>query len=158
MTDPSTDLAVAKRVVVDAPRDRAFRLFAEQFARWWPLATHHIGAETPVEVIAEPRPGGRWFERAADGTECDWGRVKVWDPPARVVFVWELNAEWRHDPSVQTEVDVRFTADGPERTIVELEHRGLAAYGERAEELQSILGSDGGWSGLLQSFAEAVKG
>ncbi|HTT09482.1 MAG TPA: hypothetical protein VMG60_01220 [Burkholderiaceae bacterium] len=44
--------------------------------RWWP-ATHSINPTwAPIaEIGMESRPGGRWYERGADGSECDWGRV-----------------------------------------------------------------------------------
>ena len=149
-------VAVRQSVVVDAPQDRAFAVFTERMTAWWPLQTHTIGAEPAAEAVIEPHEGGRWFERAADGTECDWGRVLAWDPPDRVLLSWEITCDWHHDASVHTEVDVRFTAEDDRRTRVELEHRGLEAYAERAEEMRGIFDSDGGWRGLLARFAAAA--
>ena len=60
-------------------------------------------------MIVEPRAGGRWYEIAGDGRECDWGRVLHWQPPGRLVLVWGLTAEWRYDPGFHTEVEVTFT-------------------------------------------------
>jgi hypothetical protein len=88
-----------------------------------------------------------------DGSECDWGRVLVWDPPSRIVLSWEISADWKHDPHLKTEVEVRFVADGENRTRVELEHRGLDAYGARRDEMRGIFDSDTGWKGLLDAFA-----
>jgi uncharacterized membrane protein len=151
-------VAVRQSVVVDAPQDRAFAVFTERMTAWWPLQTHTIGAKLAAEAVMEPHEGGRWFERAADGTECDWGRVLAWDPPDRVLLSWEITCDWHHDASVHTEVDVRFTAEDDRRTRVELEHRGLEAYAERAEEMRGIFDSDGGWRGLLRRFADAAGG
>jgi uncharacterized protein YndB with AHSA1/START domain len=149
-------LAVRQSVVVDAPPERAFELFTTRMTAWWPLDSHHIGAQPAAEAVIEPHAGGRWYERAADGTECDWGRVLAWEPPHRVLLAWEIGSDWRHDASIRTEVDVRFRAEADGRTRVELEHRGLEAYAERAEEMRGIFDADGGWRGLLARFADAA--
>jgi uncharacterized protein YndB with AHSA1/START domain len=152
----SSDLAVHRSIVVDAPPERAFAVFTERMTAWWPLQTHTIGSKPAAEAVIEPREGGRWFERSDDGAECEWGRVLAWDPPDRVLLSWEITCDWRHDADVHTEVDVRFRAQDDGRTRVELEHRGLEAYAERAEEMRGIFDSDGGWRGLLGRFADAA--
>ena len=143
-------LKVQKTVTVNAPVETAFKVFAEQIGRWWPLESHHIGAKPAVTAILEPRVGGRWFERAVDGTECDWGRVIVWDPPGKLLLAWEISSEWKHDVRVRTIVEVRFIAEGPQNTRVELEHRDLEAYGDKAAAMRDQLQ---GWGTLLESFA-----
>lgn len=146
-------MLVQKSVHVAAKPERAFRVFTEQIGRWWPLVSHHIGAAAAEHCVLEPFVGGRWFERGVDGSECEWGRVLAWEPPRRVVLAWQISAEWRYDRELLTEVEVRFVAaDGGTR--VELEHRLLDRYGERAAEMQAILGSPGGWGGMLGAFAE----
>jgi uncharacterized protein YndB with AHSA1/START domain len=147
---------VKKTLTVDVPQAHAFTVFTEHFGSWWPLATHKIGKQDAVTAIIEPKRGGRWFERSADGTECDWGRVQVWQPPSRLVLTWEVGADWQRDSTIQTEVEVKFVADGPERTTVYLEHRKLDDYREQAEMMRSIFDSEGGWSGILQRFANAA--
>ena len=79
-------------------------------------------------------------------------------PPDRVVFGWHLGPEWKYDPDEarSTEVEVRFIAEGPTTTRVELEHRGFEVHGERADELRTPVAAEGGWSGLLDRFAKAV--
>ena len=152
------ELAVRKTVTVNAPEKHVFAVFTEGHGAWWPLETHHIGAKRPETAIIEPRAGGRWFERAGDGTECDWGKVLVWDPFGRLVLSWEINAQFTRDPNLKTEVEVRFIAEGSERTRVELEHRLLENYGEQAEIMQSIFDSDGGWTGIMARFATQAAG
>ena len=126
------------------------------------IAIHHARPEHADAFVAfmhrviEQHEGGRWFERAPDGTECDWGHVLVWEPPDRVVLVWQLSPDWKRDPGLHTEIEVRFTAEDEHRTRVDLEHRGLEAYAERAEQMRTILGSDDGWLGLLRRFAAAA--
>ena len=151
-----TALAVQKTVTVKAPPERAFAAFTDGMSNWWPLATHHIGATAPTEVVIEPRVGGRWFERAADGSDCDWGRVLEWDPPRRLVLAWQLTADYAYDPDFLTEVEVRFTPAPDGGTAVELEHRGLEAFGSRAGEVRDTFASPGGWSGMLDSYAEVA--
>jgi hypothetical protein len=152
------ELAVKKTVTVNASQKHAFTVFTEGHGRWWPLQTHHIGAQTPQTAIMEPRAGGRWFERAADDTECDWGKVLVWEPFGRLILSWEVSAQFTRDPNLKTEVEVRFIAEGAERTRVELEHRLPENYGEQAEMMQSIFDSDGGWTGILTRFAAQAAG
>lgn len=148
-------MVVRKQITAQASQERAFAVFTDGQAGWWPR-DKQIGAQPMVEAVVEPREGGRWFERAADGSECDWGRVRVWDPPSRVVLVWQISGQWAYDAALDTEVDVRFIPEGPGRTRVEIEHRGLEAYGDRAAEMQAVFGSPGGWAGVLDAFAAAM--
>lgn len=151
-------MAVDKTIRVNAPQAHAFAVFTERLGAWWPLESHHIGAQIPATAIIEPRVGGRWFERASDGTECDWGSVLVWEPPERVALAWNISAKWQHDPALDTRIEIRFIAEGPQTTRIELEHRQLEAYGDDAEKMRSNFDSDGGWSALLRSFAEYLAG
>jgi uncharacterized protein YndB with AHSA1/START domain len=148
-------VAVRHSLVVDAPQDRAFTVFTQRMRSWWPMESHRIGGKPITDLVTEPRAGGRWYELAEDGSECDWGHVVAWEPPDRVVLTWEISHEWKPAPEIRTEVEVRFTPEGENRTRVDLEHRGLEAFGEHTEQMRGIFGSDGGWGGLLRSFATA---
>src|SRR4051812_39658455 len=151
-----TALAVQRTVTVKAPPERAFSVFTEGMGQWWPLATHHIGTAAPVDVVVEPRAGGRWFERAEDGSECDWGRVLVWEPPHRLVLVGQLTADYAFDRALTPEGEGRFEPPDGDATRVQLEHRGLEAYADRTAEMRGTFGSDSGWAGLLRRFAGAA--
>ena len=151
-------VAVRQSIVVDAPPDRAFTVFTQRMQSWWPMESHRIGGKPITDLVTEPRAGGRWYERAEDGSECDWGRVVAWEPPARVVLTWEVSHDWKPAPEIHTEIEVRFTPEGENRTRVDLEHRGLEAFGEHTARMRSIFGSDGGWGGLLARFAAAAGG
>jgi|SRR5688572_13355359 len=157
MSEHTETLAVHHRLTVAAPPERAFAVFTERVGAWWPLDGYSIGAAPAVTAVMEPRAGGRWFERAADGGEADWGRVLAWEPPHRVLLAWEVSADWRHDPGAASEVEVRFRGDGEGGTVVELEHRGLEIYGERAAEMRDVYGSPDGWAGLLARFATVTE-
>lgn len=147
---------IRKQLTVRASQARAFEVFTEGMGRWW-SPDYHIGAEPFETAVMEPREGGRWYERGTDGGECDWGRVLVWDPPERVVLDWQISASWQFDPDVHTELEVRFVAEGPSATRVELEHRGLDALGEQAAALRGVFDGTTGWSGLLERFSSAVE-
>ena len=147
---------VLKSITVAAPIALAFEVFTGRIESWWPMASHHIGKADCAAGVIEPRAGGRWFERGVDGVECVWGQVLVWEAPRRVVLVWQLSAQWQFDPSIHTEVDVRFIVIDDRNTRVELEHRGLEAYGADVAGMRDILGSANGWPGMLDEFAQVA--
>ena len=150
------DTAVRHSITVAAPQERAFAVFTEGFDRWWPRS-HKIGPEALEQAVLEGREGGRWYERDTDGSECEWGKVLVWEPPSRLVLAWQITGEWAYDADLLTEVEVTFVADGPNRTVVEVQHRGLEAYGDQEDEMRRQFNSPGGWSSLLEAFAEAAS-
>ena len=127
----TTATAVRTTITVAAPQERAFTMFTEGFNEWWPR-THKIGPAELAEAVLEGREGGRWYERDTDGSECEWGRVLVWEPPSRLVLAWQISGEWAYDANLLTEVEVSFVAEGENRTRVELEHRGLDAFGDQS--------------------------
>jgi uncharacterized protein YndB with AHSA1/START domain len=147
---------VRRSVSVPLTPERAFALFTIRMERFWPRS-HSVGTTPPAAVELEPRVGGVWAEVGEDGTRTPWGRVLAWDPPDRLVLAWQLSADWTYDDTVDTEVEVRFTAV-PGGTRVDLEHRGLDAYAERAEEVRAALGSPGGWAGILTAYDALAAG
>jgi uncharacterized protein YndB with AHSA1/START domain len=150
-----TPAPVRRSVTVPAPPDRAFEVFTSRIGAWWPR-THHVGAVEPETVVIEPREGGRWFERAPDGTECQVGQVLVWDPPGRLVLAWQLTAEWTYDPDLITEVEVRFLPQGEGSTRVELEHRDLERFGDKAGQVRGAIDAPSGWTAVLDLYARAA--
>ncbi len=148
---------VRKRLVVKAPQATAWRVFTEKLGTWWPLAHYKIGKAKAVDAVLEPRVGGRWYERGDDGSTCDWGRVLTWEPPARLVLTWDIDANWQFDPNLGTELEVRFIAESPTTTRVELEHRHLDRYGEKREQMRRIFDSEGDWGRLLEGFARVAE-
>ncbi len=144
---------ILRRVEVAAPPAQAFDLFASRMADWWPKG--RTVAKSPHEaIILEPRPGGRWFERDAEGQETHWGEVIAWEPPTRLLLGWRLNAQWTFDPGFLTEVEITFTALPQGGTRVTLEHRNLERFGAQAQARRDQL--DGGWPGLLADYAALV--
>ena len=143
---------VRHAVVVSVPPARAFAAFTGNIGRWWPKG--RTAAATPhAAIVIEPRAGGRWFERDAEGRETDWGVVLEWAPPHRLLLGWQLNARFSHDPECTTEVEVRFTPEGA-GTLVSLEHRDLHRFGTDAAVVAEKLNS--GWPTMLGHLADFV--
>jgi hypothetical protein len=151
-TDSAAVVEVARSITVPLGQAKAFELFTARMTEFWP-PEHSIGASPFEAVVLETRVGGRWFERSADGAECDWGRVGAWEPTSRVVLVWQITAEWKFDPEFETEVEVTFTEKEPGRTTLDLRHRNLQRYGELAEQMRAIFDSPGGWTDTLNRCA-----
>ena len=155
MTTQIADTAVRTSIVVDAPQQLAFDVFTQDMGGWWP-PDHHILEGELAEMVFELRAGGRIYDVGVDGSECQWARVLAFEPPGRVVISWDITTEWKLEPDLArtSEVEVRFVAEGPERTRVELEHRHLDRHGEGWQNMRGAVGSPGGWQGGLQRFAE----
>lgn len=138
------EVIVAKEVTVAAPIAVAFDVFVEH--AWWPVVTHHIAPTPGVEAVLEPFVGGRWYERDANGVETDWGVVKVWQPPYRLLLTWQVNPQWTYeeDPLLGSEIEVTFTPMDDEHTTVALVHRRLERYGPETGRMVSILEAKGG--------------
>ncbi len=149
---------VRKNVRVAVPIEHAFSVFVEQMETWWP-AEHHIGAKPFQSIIVEPRKGGRWYERDAEGNDCTWGHILAWEPPHRVTFSWHLGPDWQFNPDLAraSEVEIRFTAESPSATLVELEHSALERHGEGYEKMREMLDSPDAWSRTLTEFAKAAN-
>jgi uncharacterized protein YndB with AHSA1/START domain len=153
MTETTTPV-VHRQIVVQAPIDRAFAVFTERFGDVKPPEHNILGAPT-VQTVFERRVGGHIYDRAADGSECRWARVLAYEPPDRVVFSWDINPQWQveSDPDLTSEVEVRFIAETPDRTRVELEHRHLDRHGPGWQSIGDAVANDEGWPLYLNRYA-----
>jgi uncharacterized protein YndB with AHSA1/START domain len=145
------------RQSVSVPLDpqRAFDLFVTDMMSWWP-ADPHIG-ETPLkEIVIEPFVGGRWYSRHEGGEETSTGFVTAYEPPHRLVVTWQIGADWAYHDDLVTTIELRFTATDDGRTLVELEHRDLDAYGEAATQMQETFDSPDAWGRTLEEYARAA--
>lgn len=156
MSTPAPIPPITGTVTVALPLRHAFEVFTGRIDAWWPHR-FHIGAAEVEEVVLEPRVGGRWYERDVDGSECDWGRVLAWEPPTRLLLTWQINGRWQFDPDPghASEIEVRFRADGDDRTTVDLEHR-LFERLVAGQDIHDGITGGGGWVLLLDSFARTV--
>ena len=159
MTTQTSETSVQTRIVVEAPIERAFRVFTEDFDRIKPR-DHNMLEVDIAETVFERQVGGHIYDRGVDGSECRWARVLAYDPPERVVFSWDISPQWQLESDLErtSEVEVRFIAETPDRTRVELEHRNLNRHGDGWEALREGVGADQGWPLYLNRYAEAVAG
>jgi uncharacterized protein YndB with AHSA1/START domain len=153
------DAVVRREIVIDTPIERAFAAFVERFGDFKPPEHNLLGAEI-TETRFESRVGGHIYDRAADGSECRWARVLAYEPPDRVVFSWDISPQWQleADAGNASEVEVRFVAETPDRTRLELEHRYLDRHGPGWESLREGVDGDQGWPLYLTRYADLVAG
>ncbi len=157
---PETQVtSVRTQIVVQAPVERAFRVFTEQFDRIKPREHNLLGVDIE-ETVFEPRVGGHVYDRGVDGSECRWARVLAYEPPHRLLISWDIDPRWRveKDPAKTSEVEIRFVAESPERTRVELEHRHLDRHGEGWEAERDGVAADQGWPLYLRRFRSVLEG
>jgi uncharacterized protein YndB with AHSA1/START domain len=151
---------VRKTLTVKASPARAFEVFTAAQSRWWPPS--HTILKSPFKAaVIEPRAGGRWYHLGEDGSTCDTGFVRVWEPPSRLVLVWQLDAQWRYDKDLDTEVEVNFVPEGPSEgnvTRVTLEHRHIERMRDGAETARAAVDGPSGWTGILEEFRKSVDG
>ena len=157
MTTHAADTAVRASIVVEAPIERAFAVFTDGIDSWWPRE-HTIGEAPLAEMVLEPRVGGRAYGRDVNGGESDWGRVLDYEPPTRVLVSWDISLQWKREPDATraSEFEVRFVAESPSRTRVELEHRHLDRHGDGWEAMRDAVDSPQGWNAGLEAFAAAT--
>jgi uncharacterized protein YndB with AHSA1/START domain len=146
---------IIRRIQVKAAPTRAFDLFATHMTQWWPKGGT-IAKAPHAAIILEPQPGGRWFERDADGNETHWGHVLAWEPPSRLLLAWQINTTWGYDPNLVTEVELTFAPADGGGTLVTLEHRHLERFGADAARHAERLGD--GWPTRLAEFAHYADG
>jgi len=157
VSDAPDDAVIRRSVTVDAPPARAFAVFSEQLEEWWP--PEYSWSQDVLEAIGiEPHEGGLCFERGPHGFRCDWGRVIAWEPPERLAFLWQIGPDRVPvpDPAKASEVEVRFAAEGPSTTRVEVEHRAFARHGDGGAGYREGLDSPQGWPYMLDRYARAV--
>jgi uncharacterized protein YndB with AHSA1/START domain len=153
MSMHAAETSVGASVVVAAPIERAFSIFTDDFGRFKPREHNMLQVEI-AETVFEPRVGGHLYDRGVDGSECRWARVLAYEPPHRVLFSWDISPHWQleSDLARSSEVEVRFVAEAPDRTRVELEHRNLERHGEGWESLREGVAGDQGWPLYLRQF------
>ena len=152
-----TEMVVRREIVVDAPIEQAFAVFTGRFGDFKPRE-HNILKSPIVATVFEPKVGGHIYDRGEDGSECHWARILAFDPPDRVVFSWDIGPRWQleSDTANTSEVEVRFFAESPHRTRVELEHRNLDRHGSGWEGLRDGVSGDDGWPLYLARYAGLI--
>lgn len=147
MPDP-----IIKEITVPLDKDRAFRLFTEEMADWWPLESHSMSAQeggTPANSVDVPSEVGQQvIETKPDGSTAPWGRVTEYEPGSAYGMSWHVGRA----EAEATHVRVTFTtvADG---TRVQLIH---SDWPEGATAMHQMYAS--GWDMVLgQRFGAACQ-
>jgi uncharacterized protein YndB with AHSA1/START domain len=135
-------MTIRKSILVAQPPEVAFRVFCEDMHEWWPAGFSGKGSK----VLLECRLGGRYYERRADGTEYEIGRVTAYQPPSIVAFSWRAPS-W----DVVTQVEIRFSAEAGGTRIV-LEHSGWEQSDKTREARNNY---DTGWGKILENYLAA---
>lgn len=157
MTYATQATSIRHQITVDAPIERAFAVFTADFGSFKPRE-HNLLSVDIAETVFEPFVGGRLYDRGVDGSECAWARVLAYEPPDRVVISWDISPSWQvetdHDKT--SEVEIRFIAEGANRTRVELEHRHLDRHLEGWQGVRDGVDGDGGWPLYLRRYADLL--
>ena len=158
MSTQASDTSIQNAIVVDAPIERAFSAFTDDFGSFKPRE-HNMLQVDIAETVFETHVGGNIYDRGMDGSECRWARVLAYEPPNRVVISWDISPQWQIETDLgkTSEVEVRFVSEAPGRTRVELEHRNLDRHGPGWEPERDAVGGEGGWPLYLRRFAELLK-
>jgi uncharacterized protein YndB with AHSA1/START domain len=159
MSQQPAATSVRHSVTVEAPIDKAFRVFTDDFGRFKP-PEHNLLGVAIAETVFEPRVGGHLYDRGVDGSECRWARILAYEPPNRFVISWDIGPTWQieADPARTSEVEVRFIAETAGRTRIELEHRNLDRHGDGWEGVREGVDGDQGWPLYLQRFTALFDG
>jgi uncharacterized protein YndB with AHSA1/START domain len=158
MSQPDATI-VRRSITVDAPIEQAFAVFTGRFGDFKPPEHNLLGVPI-AETVFEPRVGGHLYDRGTDGTECRWARILAFEPPNRVVISWDISPTWQieTDPDHTSEVEIRFVAEAPRRTRVELEHRNIERHGPGWEGVRDGVDDDAGWTLYLDRYADLLAG
>jgi len=157
MNETKTKNEVQVEITVNASAEKAFRVFTERCNDWWP-PDYKLGESERINIVMEPRVGGRWYELGSNGIECDWGKVQVWEPPYHLVVSWQIGVGFvpNQDPEKASRVDVRFIEDRPNKTRIRLIHSRFEKHGKGWEQMRDSIAGDAGWPGLLKNFSNMV--
>lgn len=143
----SAPASVQVSVTVEVDPATAFQVFTEEIGEWYQAGMRGLlGVERRRTLCLEPGVGGRLLEVGGPGGATEKGRVTVWEPGARLVFV----------DAKATEVDVSFEAldhvRTRPRTRVVLVHRGL----DQLPDAEARSTSTHGWRRLAGWFEQHV--
>ena len=156
-TQAEATTSVQASIVVEASIERAFQVFTSEFDSIKPHEHNLLQVEI-AETVLEPHVGGYIYDRGVDGSECRWARMLAYEPPHRLVFSWDIGPTWQiePDPAKTSEVEVRFIAEAPERTRVEINHHNIDRHGEGWEGVREGVASNEGWPLYLQRYAKLL--
>ena len=134
----STNPVVTATVEVAVDPATAFAIFTEEIGQWWkPGPINWNDSDRAVGIRIEPGVGGRWIEvhDAATGEGLECGRILVWEPGVRLVFLYR-------DAGHEIDARVRVYRLRPEPFVT------LQAW---LDQVQAF------WTGQLDAFKAHVE-
>jgi uncharacterized protein YndB with AHSA1/START domain len=158
MTEQTIQIAPVKKVItVNATQAHAFDVFVNGIDKWWPKG-HNIGEGPVLKITIEPKKGGRWYSSHENGSEAMNGHVLAWNPPGHLALSWEIDARWKSDPRLRSEIEMNFIAEGPKTTRVELLHHKFETMGaEDGKLMRDTVDGGMGWGALLEEFKKQAE-
>jgi uncharacterized protein YndB with AHSA1/START domain len=144
---------IKKEFIVEASQETAFNVFTKKMNIWWPK-THHVGSSPMTELMLEPGINGRWYTKHEDGDEVSIGHVLAWDPFGLLVLNWQIDGNFKCDPEITTEVEVKFIAEGPKTTRIKFEHKNLERLAGGTKVIDSM---DEGWGMMLNLYKNIAE-
>ncbi len=164
--NPATGDQAKVTITVAVDPAEAFTIFTEDINLWWRRGPRFRNTAGDNGIICiESGVGGRVFEsykaEVTNSTQHDErvieiGRIKIWDPPHRLLFDWRSS---NFAPNEHTEVEVLFqpSASGTRVTVI---HRGWRAirpdhpvrHGLQSAEFIRMMGL--WWGDQMQSMRE----
>ena len=149
--------SVVTTVEVRAPLTHVFEVFTRELGDWWP-AEYTFSSQRLAGASIEHLEGGSWFEVDVDGNRTEWGEVRTWEAPDRLVLSWRISPDRKQESTRNaSEVEVRFTSLGAAGTQVLVEHRDFAQHGEGGEAMRQGMASEQGWSRILDGLRRAAS-
>lgn len=141
--------SIKKEFTVEASQQTAFEVFTRKMDLWWPRS-HHIGTTDMTEVAAELHEGGRWYSKHIDGSEATIGYVQTYQPYDLFVLAWQIDADFKCNPDLMTEVVVEFIPESSKSTRVKFEHKDLHKLGN-GKVVDSM---DEGWGQIMNLYKQ----
>ena len=150
------ELLVLTRTV-NAPAERAFAVFVDEFQSWWPRADTFSG-DALATIAIEPRIGGHAIETNKAGGRIVWGTVLAISRPSHLVLAWQIgpNRVAIDDEASASRLDVRFVEDAGKTKVV-LVHRDFPRHGDGWEAYKTQMATKG-WPRLMELYVKAVDG
>jgi hypothetical protein len=111
-------LDLTEEIRVNAPIQKAFTALVEELG-----ASNRNHDETPMPMMLEPWPGGRWFRDLGNGNGHLWGHVQA----IKVPTLLEISGPLMMSFAVSNNIQYRLKeADGV--TVITLKHSALGLF------------------------------
>lgn len=126
----------------------AFRLFTDRISDWWPPERRHTRDPNSQLVLSE---ASGFCERGGDGQTVELGRIRLWDPPHRLLIDFYVGSDAEHP----TDLEVRFLPEeGGTRVCIthQPEPRSAQVWAQRAVQFARS------WDVVLAALSDASAG